>query len=101
MNFTESPFCAERKFCVACRDRKGGAEWRKAMGAGFELPDGQTDFECPYGIQWGYDGSFLLGEAVARVAQPVAKAVDAVIGTNLQGCEPCKNRRKKLNQMSK
>jgi hypothetical protein len=99
MNFVDTPFCAGRKFCQVCRNLEGGAEWRKAMGKSFDLPGG-TDFECPYGVRWGYDGAFRLGDAVASVAQPVAKAIDAIAGTHLQECGRCKRRRKRLNRLT-
>jgi hypothetical protein len=38
------------------------------------------------------------GDAVATVAKPIAKAIDAVAGTNLQNCDGCKRRQEKLNQ---
>lgn len=46
-----------------------------------------------------------LGDLVASVAQPIAKAIDAVAGamgvkTNVSGCGGCKKRREKLNQLS-
>ena len=99
MNFTDTPFCAKREHCVICRDKIGGAEWRKAMSKSFEV-DGGADFPCPFGVPWGYDGSVLYGEVVAKIAQPIAKAIDRVAGTNLQDCKACKKRRKKLNEVS-
>jgi len=44
----------------------------------------------------------LAGDAVAKVAQPVASVIDVVskkLGrpTNLQGCGGCKKRRERLN----
>jgi len=39
------------------------------------------------------------GDVVHFVAHPVAKAIDAVAGTNLQNCGGCKRRREKLNQI--
>jgi len=38
-----------------------------------------------------------LGDVVAIVAQPVAKAIDAVAGTKLSACGGCQKRRNKLN----
>ena len=43
--------------------------------------------------------SFGLGDAVAMVAQPIAKAIDAVAGTNIQECGGCKARREALNRL--
>ncbi len=43
--------------------------------------------------------SFGLGDAVAALAQPIAKTVDAVAGTNLTRCGGCQRRREKLNQI--
>lgn len=39
-----------------------------------------------------------LGDIVAKVAQPIAKTVDAVAGTDLKNCGGCKKRQEKLNQ---
>jgi len=36
---------------------------------------------------------------VAVVAQPIAKAIDRVAGTKIQGCNSCQRRREKLNQL--
>ena len=38
-----------------------------------------------------------LGDAVALVAKPVARAIDRAAGTNLENCKPCAARRAKLN----
>ena len=38
-----------------------------------------------------------LGDVVAIVAQPVARALDAVLGTNLQNCGGCAKRQATLN----
>lgn len=40
-----------------------------------------------------------LGDAVAKVAQPIAGAIDAVAGTHLKGCGGCKKRQEKLNKL--
>lgn len=39
-----------------------------------------------------------LGDLVAFVAQPVARAIDKLAGTKLVGCGGCKKRRELLNQ---
>jgi hypothetical protein len=39
-----------------------------------------------------------LGDAVAAVAQPTAKAIDAVLGTNLQNCTGCSQRKNNWNK---
>jgi len=39
-----------------------------------------------------------IGDAVALVAQPIARAIDAALGTNVQGCGGCKARQAALNQ---
>jgi len=38
------------------------------------------------------------GDAVALVAQPIAKAIDRVAGTNVSGCAGCQQRRDRLNE---
>lgn len=44
-----------------------------------------------------YCESYGLGDAVHKIAQPIAKAIDAVAGTNIQGCGACAKRRANLN----
>ena len=39
-----------------------------------------------------------LGDQVERIAQPVAKVIDKVLKTNVQGCKACKRRRDYLNK---
>jgi hypothetical protein len=41
-----------------------------------------------------------LGDVVALVAQPIARAIDAVAGTNLKECGGCKQRQAKLNRIA-
>jgi hypothetical protein len=38
-----------------------------------------------------------LGDAFHTVAQPVAKGLDKVLGTNIQNCQGCNQRREQLN----
>jgi hypothetical protein len=38
-----------------------------------------------------------LGDKIAAVAQPIAKAIDKVAGTKLAGCGGCKKMRERLN----
>lgn len=38
-----------------------------------------------------------LGDVVHTLAQPIARAIDSVAGTNVQGCGACAQRRAKLN----
>ena len=39
-----------------------------------------------------------LGDAVAVVAQPIARVIDRAFGTNVQGCGGCKARQAALNK---
>ncbi len=39
-----------------------------------------------------------LGDKVAAVAQPIAKAIDRVAGTDIQNCGGCKQRKEALNR---
>lgn len=38
-----------------------------------------------------------LGDIVEKVAKPIAKVIDAVAKTNIQGCGGCAKRKKYLN----
>lgn len=40
-----------------------------------------------------------IGDIVHKIANPIAKTIDGVFGTNIQKCGGCKNRREKLNKM--
>ncbi len=40
-----------------------------------------------------------LGDAVAAVAQPIARGIDAVLGTKVAKCGGCKDRRDRLNAL--
>lgn len=42
-----------------------------------------------------------LGDMVEKVAQPIAKAIDAVAGTKIAECGGCKKRKEFLNNISK
>jgi hypothetical protein len=37
------------------------------------------------------------GDAIASVAQPIAKRIDALLGTDLQSCGECKRMQANLN----
>lgn len=66
--------------------------------------------KCPrqgWILAWGCYGSGCrdrsatkptgLGDVVAAVAQPIARAIDAALGTKISGCGGCKKRRETLN----
>lgn len=40
-----------------------------------------------------------LGDVVAVVAQPIARAIDRAAGTNVAGCSGCKKRQDALNDL--
>ena len=42
---------------------------------------------------------FGLGDAVSAIAQPIAKAIDSVAGTNIQQCGGCQQRKEALNKL--
>lgn len=39
-----------------------------------------------------------LGDAVHKIAQPIAKTIDKIFGTNIKECGGCKRRRNLLNK---
>jgi len=41
-----------------------------------------------------------LGDAVAAVARPIARAIDRVAGTKLSNCKGCERRKDKLNRLA-
>ena len=42
--------------------------------------------------------SMGLGDRVERIAQPIARVIDRLAGTNIQKCGGCKKRREALNK---
>jgi hypothetical protein len=42
--------------------------------------------------------SFGLGDFVYAFANPIAQTIDALAGTQIQGCQACALRRAKLNE---
>lgn len=40
-----------------------------------------------------------LGDIVKKFAQPIAKGIDAIAGTDIQNCSSCERRRRALNKM--
>jgi hypothetical protein len=42
--------------------------------------------------------SMKTGDAIAEIAQPIAKGIDAIFGTDIQHCGGCSRRRELLNQ---
>lgn len=42
---------------------------------------------------------FGLGDAVAAVAQPIARVIDKVAGTHIERCGACAKRRAALNRL--
>ena len=44
------------------------------------------------------EGTRGLGDLVHTVAQPIAWAIDKILGTNVQGCWSCSGRRQALNE---
>lgn len=38
-----------------------------------------------------------LGDKIERVAVPIARAIDKVVGTNIVGCKGCKKMKERLN----
>tara|TARA_R110000796_G_C14520858_1_gene430849 strand:- start:26 stop:244 length:219 start_codon:yes stop_codon:yes gene_type:complete len=41
-----------------------------------------------------------LGDRVEKIAQPIAKIIDKVAGTNIQGCGACQKRKEYLNNLT-
>tara|TARA_R110000868_G_scaffold32977_4_gene120093 strand:+ start:71 stop:277 length:207 start_codon:yes stop_codon:yes gene_type:complete len=38
-----------------------------------------------------------LGDRIEKLAQPIARVIDKVAGTNIQGCGACQKRKEYLN----
>jgi hypothetical protein len=77
----------------------------KVVGDRVEVPDAEADrilAGCPAGghvRESMADTPRGLGDVIALVAQPVARAIDAVAGTHLKTCGGCQARQAKLNEL--
>lgn len=67
---------------------------------------GRAASACPLTPpRWSYygrrpkPGGRGLGDAVAAMAQPIARVLDGALGTNIQNCGGCKARREALNRL--
>ena len=40
-----------------------------------------------------------LGDAIEKIAQPIASVLDATLGTDIKNCGGCKKRKEALNKM--
>jgi hypothetical protein len=54
-DWTESEHCGSRVHCGVCRDLEGGRGFRRSVAAGWSVPGGTEDWDCPWGIAWGQD----------------------------------------------
>jgi len=87
--------------CATCRDTsKYGIRWRRNLQKLYKLPNNDTDFECPWGLKWGYkDGG--LGDIVAKALKlpGISRVVKAVTGINThKPCGGCRKRQVWLNK---
>ena len=75
---------------------------RDAEGA-VELTDGQwralLQLNRPLRLAQPPHAPFGLGDAVAALANPIARALDATLGTKIVGCGGCAQRQAALNKL--
>ena len=80
----------KRKKIKSCKDTKGGCFKQESEDKLTKLT-----FEQRTGLVRKPNG---LGDRVERIAQPIARAIDRVAGTNIQGCGACQKRKEYLNE---
>lgn len=72
----------------------------KALQSG-NLESGNMLIVLPDGFDFGTNPPTPvirgLGDRIARFAQPTARIIDGIFGTNIQECEGCKKRQEDLN----
>lgn len=51
--FVLTNHCKTKVHCKTCRSKESGRPWRTSLQKMFELPEGNVDFECPWGETWG------------------------------------------------
>ena len=91
MKETQKSSASERqeraRICGTCANRSGCESAAKPAFA---------ETVCPLSL-WP-DRLQGMGDIVAAVAQPVARAIDGAFGTDLANCSGCKDRREWLNK---
>lgn len=66
-DFFNSKHCSSRKHCQACRSVKSN-NFRKSVSGFYNIE--KVDFECPYGVNWGFQ------KAQKKVEEKVEEKVD-------------------------
>ncbi len=80
-------------------DAKGHAPgWFDAVCAAGKLENDKLYIEPADWLRIRREHTRGLGDRLARIAQPIARAIDAVAGTDLQNCNGCAQRQELLNQ---
>lgn len=92
----EGVIVARKRICEACPTP---CEPHQAGRIAHEDPCERCPLAQPRWAVYGRCRNFGLGDAVAVVAQPIARVIDAVAGTNLKECGGCAKRRAALNAM--
>ena len=72
-----------------------------------DLPDRTKAQAVQYGARWLVPADLLVsanrirgaGDLIAKIAQPIAKAIDRVARTKIANCGGCKRRQEKLNKL--
>ena len=91
MSLPAPVFRHRRRTCDACAT-PCGADCMDACAACPLTPPAWGPWDCGKVEMRG------LGDAVAVVAQPIARTIDRVLGTNVAGCGGCKARQAALNR---
>lgn len=60
--------CRSKMHCVMCRSRKS-SNWRIGLRSVFSLPNNDADFNCPYGVIWGFDSKRKTDDIVVDIAE--------------------------------
>jgi hypothetical protein len=82
--------CLTFNHCRECRDKEGHRWWREQVAKRYEVPQGEVDFECPYGAKWGHGQPRGLGEVMAKIAKWM----------RIKECGGCRKRRGWLNRLT-
>lgn len=79
--------------CATCRDRRGGAAWRKQISEKYTTAT--TDWECPLGVPWNTNtNAWLAFRQKHRIGDRVESVTKAV---GIKPCGGCKKRKDYLN----
>ncbi len=98
----EGVFAVRSRICATCLtpcELQHHAEFHAEICASCPLPRRRWGHYGKCSPEPEKEGHIGLGDVVAGIANPIARASDAIFGTKISGCGGCAKRRAALNAL--